>query len=413
MLSWAEFLVTFLEWQQDDIDLEGAIFNLLTGRGRNEKHAYLTMWFEFTKIDAHRKLQRDGNARGLQLHVLIALLSSREATNPKDKVYSALGMVPDTNRHSRLIPDYEADDFHVCREATQFVIKDSKCLDIIVDEWPPFNEGLSSWVVNLVGVREERGSLLHPNRYESARDSIVRSSSLENTYRPKYNTKEDLGPHPLHDTAKDLPFNSFAAATSLEPNVSFLQGLLITQAVLFDTVLTRSRLMGDDVGRHTLYGPFADAATREISEPALTMSISAEEASKIVETFSPNRPINTSTKMKRFFTEEVATWASIKGGKFSERFNHVPEWQYALGLFKELDIFITTRGHIGVTKASSQVGDVVIVPFGATIPFLLRPIAGTQTFRLLGSAVVPGIMFGEAIGFADCGLLPVAEFAIF
>jgi hypothetical protein len=368
------------------------------------------MWFEFTKIDALRKLQQDVNTLGL--HVLIALMRSRGATNAKDKVYSVLGMVPDTDHHIRLIPDYEADDFHVCREATRFIIKDCKCLDIIVDEWPPFDKGLSSWVVNLVGVREERGSLLHPNRYESARASVARSSDLENTYDPNYITKRDLGPHPLHHIAKYLPFNSFAAATSLESNVSFLHGLLITQAVLFDTVLIRSRVMGDDVGRHTLYGPFADAATREISEPALTMSISAEEASRIAETFSPDRPINVSTRMKRFFTEDVATWTWIKGGKFSERFEHVPEWQYALGIFKELDIFITARGHIGVTRASSQVGDVVIVAFGATIPFLLRPIADTQTFQLLGSTVVPGIMFGEAIRFADCGLLPVREFAI-
>jgi hypothetical protein len=56
--------------------------------------------------------------------------------------------------------------------------------------------------------------------------------------------------------------------------------------------------------------------------------------------------------------------------------------------------FITSSGHYGFGPAASEENDRIVIFQGATMPMLVRP-AG-ESYRLLGPAVIHGIMNGEA-----------------
>lgn len=64
---------------------------------------------------------------------------------------------------------------------------------------------------------------------------------------------------------------------------------------------------------------------------------------------------------------------------------------------RQRDFFKTSRGFLGLGPADMEVGDRIIIPFGASRPWILREHAsgGEVFYTLVGSAVVPSIMSGS------------------
>jgi hypothetical protein len=63
-------------------------------------------------------------------------------------------------------------------------------------------------------------------------------------------------------------------------------------------------------------------------------------------------------------------------------------------------LFKTNNGYIGLSPTSTRKGDVICVVFGCQTPILLRPVPkpnSTQTWLVVGSCYVHGLMSGEAI----------------
>ena len=59
--------------------------------------------------------------------------------------------------------------------------------------------------------------------------------------------------------------------------------------------------------------------------------------------------------------------------------------------------FITECGSMGMGPPAIQPGDVVVILFGARVPFILRPTKADGVYRLIGECYVNGIMHGEHI----------------
>jgi hypothetical protein len=64
-------------------------------------------------------------------------------------------------------------------------------------------------------------------------------------------------------------------------------------------------------------------------------------------------------------------------------------------------VFTTEKGFYGIGPQLMQPGDVVAVPVGFKIPYILRPVEGTTTYRLVGAAYVQGVMRGEVLDAHD------------
>jgi len=58
---------------------------------------------------------------------------------------------------------------------------------------------------------------------------------------------------------------------------------------------------------------------------------------------------------------------------------------------------VTRRGYLGVVPESAQVGDIICIPCGMNVPYLLREIGGMQkVYHLVEQVYVHGLMYGEA-----------------
>lgn len=74
--------------------------------------------------------------------------------------------------------------------------------------------------------------------------------------------------------------------------------------------------------------------------------------------------------------------------------------------------FCTQHGLVGLGPGSMRVGDSVATPFGASVPFILRPTRGG--LKVVGDAYVHGIMQGEMVRLHDeqPDVVPVEEFVL-
>lgn len=76
--------------------------------------------------------------------------------------------------------------------------------------------------------------------------------------------------------------------------------------------------------------------------------------------------------------------------------------------------FSTSRGDIGCGRRCIEVGDLVVVLFGARVPFVLRPQGKgiDRRYELIGDCYVHGMMDGEAIEMWQTGVLDVETFSL-
>jgi hypothetical protein len=68
---------------------------------------------------------------------------------------------------------------------------------------------------------------------------------------------------------------------------------------------------------------------------------------------------------------------------------------------RERRFFVTEKGFYGIGPPLVKVGDVVAVPQGFMIPYVLRPTAQENKYKLVGAAFIQGIMRGEALDERD------------
>jgi len=58
---------------------------------------------------------------------------------------------------------------------------------------------------------------------------------------------------------------------------------------------------------------------------------------------------------------------------------------------------VTSAGFIGQVPSLAQEDDVIVIPMGSAVPFVLRP--RQARYQLIGQAYIHGVMMGEALQF--------------
>jgi len=96
---------------------------------------------------------------------------------------------------------------------------------------------------------------------------------------------------------------------------------------------------------------------------------------------------------------------------------HVREWLSRVDKILEgCELFWTSLGFVGVATEKVQAEDIVVVPFGASVPFILRKTQirhkGEKTYTLVDGCIVNGIMRGELMEAYDAGKISSETFTI-
>ncbi|KAH6699772.1 heterokaryon incompatibility protein 6 [Leptodontidium sp. MPI-SDFR-AT-0119] len=96
----------------------------------------------------------------------------------------------------------------------------------------------------------------------------------------------------------------------------------------------------------------------------------------------------------------LAAWREGRGFQAGMKMNSVQTYQMQASTTAVGRGFSTTRtGYIGLVPPLAQAGDLLVVIFGATVPYVVRRVQ--SGYLLVGDAFVHGLMYGEAFGRQD------------
>ncbi|KAK5723129.1 hypothetical protein LTR17_013999 [Elasticomyces elasticus] len=337
----------------------------------------------------------NGGRDFLSLRELLDLSIDAHATEPVDMIIGLLGLTSRATR-AHVQPTYGSRPAVVFATVCLKLIEQTKSLDILVGPWPRIRSttqdvSVPSWVVNFAA-----GSrTLDEDLYGSASTPRTSSSSL-----PRF--------------------------LCMDGRVLHLVGLLVDQVSIVQCTepLDADALHGtDEVWKHLagIVSPFISDTTTTSQRRNFWCTLPTKFVDLDRDDFAP-APTGKAERRARSYTrgshqassqtwegdfgnfiERILCWRSILGGpptpRFEGRFKLLGTYWLndVVRRLRHQVLFRTSRGYIGITSAGVQTGDIAIVPFGASVPFLLRqvPDCSQKRYELVSGCLIQGIMHGE------------------
>lgn len=333
------------------------------------------------------------------LYALIRARSSRSG-NPRDKVYSQLGLgIAD------IFPDYQASIADVYITAATYILEHSGSLLLLTCvEGEDFHSipGLPSWVpdwsvtkatgLRVTGYMDFCAALDRPKRQEISKDCegnhiLSVEAFMLDTIVETCETKPELRDN-LHNSSiwglVDRLGDSYAAA----PEQS-------SEEALWRTLMTNREAVGTTWSPvHREYPAQPEPLGSSFRDWVLWRYVAASEPPSTFPTLS-------STRRGRLPDEAEIRRAREKS---------INEPSYVADLARRASLydvhcshamlvrpFRTEQGYIGLGTQCLRQNDTVWIVPGCRVPLVLRRVAGSARYRLVGGAYVHGFMNGEAL----------------
>jgi hypothetical protein len=334
------------------------------------------------------------------LQGLLYLTASFHATEPRDNIFALLGMCRETRDTAHwppeLNPDYEKPLMDLFIEITRYLVREKKSLDILglafgvrqKDDYPswvpgwdepmdysvygarksfaashwrdlkdPFNDAsygripviddtTPAAMLRLRGIRLSSAVLCcKPVVLEEMWDQSGGTAKIRNDIQPKLRM--------MLDACKEaLPHLS-----SAEMHRAFF--MVTRNGVTSD----EKDALSEPLIHFEAYMGLSSAATEDITQKESHASL--EPDGSIILPSSPTKP-----ESIRYASQLTFLWGRR--------------------------LFVTSSGHLGLGPARMELHDEVVVLFGSSSPFLLRPLANGQ-WKFISPCYVHGIMRGEAL----------------
>ncbi|OIW25329.1 hypothetical protein CONLIGDRAFT_673434 [Coniochaeta ligniaria NRRL 30616] len=374
---------------------------------RNSMKQYLSL-FEI-KLEQRRRKNCDPEFAT----TLLWIFRDRFATDPRDKIYSLLGILetacdPADNSYNgtdhdaggsmkhNLIIDYHAPTEDVYASLVDFVVSGTQSLNIICASQHP-SSFTRSWVPNWAEPWQTH-SFLSPSIYKSYQ-------RLHADYEEVY--------HASGSRPAIFSFSHDRASLSV-------QGIRCDQVLcLYDTPpFPMEYPQGVDRWAYeTFHGLSTDVQKRLENTYGQTDMVGEFLVAIVGGPF--DRARNRGKDYRGYYGGASRQWheyaASLQTGEKID--DEIPD-----GDAGELDIrshrvghrrkiFIGEKGYCGLVPDSADIGDDLCVLFGCDIPVLLREMGGNK-YRLLGESYVQGLMDGEVIEKLENGKVISAEFIL-
>lgn len=321
---------------------------------------------------------------GEPLIYLLRVTSSSGVSRPEDRIYSLLGLATEKDR--RNIPvDYDKSIADIFSNVVSNCILHTKRLDILFYGWPR-GEGETSKI--LEGNTTGRQAML-PNHNLS-----VLSSWMPNFLQP------------CSDNSGLFRFRHFTPTRVMTPNIRF-DSTWFQDFKASQSTNPRVRFESTSLYMHALpCGVIVDSVPFESLETAFAGTTPFEAL------LSANSSCNDSWEVRDRYLSPLE-WTSIQ---YFSRNNSRCNLVKPMALIEMLDLlrntrsdpdtaavagicFITDCGLIGFAEYQLYVGDDIIVPFGSTVPAVVRPSSEAElnqhVHALVGPCYVHGVMDGE------------------
>ena len=338
------------------------------------------------KLDADRSLT-----------LLLSSMRRFQATDPRDKIYSLLGLgrdKKDAESHCKvnenvIRPDYSLSVDAIFRQITKSLIKHESSLALlstVEDASLRVTLNLPSWVPDYAVWQEVTilGMPDNPHKYYAGGDE------------PPHLYDSDI--YTNHDTLSlaGYEMDSLIEIGMCDDTKSIEAEVLMSWFQLFAT-LPESYCDGtprDDVIWRTFIGNVGG-----ITHPANTDY--AKHFYAFLHRFLKDE--NDGREALWILNAGTSTCAWQETGPAGDVYLYATSFVYIAGSWR---LFVTQKGYVGLGAKSIQTGDKVFVFPGGFVPFVLR--ASTDGYyRLVGEAYVHGIMRGEALKDPSCKLTRV------
>ena len=313
---------------------------------------------------------------------LLRLSSFSRASDPNDKVYGLLGLAQ--LEEQRLVEvNYSQTTAFAYSNAVRAIVEVTGSLNALVDRWPrgagpsDTRDALPSWVHNFAQqVQPSPMPLSHVRHYCA---SARRPAAIGQTLYP-----QDLDIEVVRlDTVAKVANDIFRTPKEIFGTLSILERrtLPIAESVM----------------------AFANEVAWEDSEDPRS-ELEREDPLWRVLVADRNR---TGHGRAPDVYKHIVKLLQTYGSGISRRSSVVDSIDgFVQRVAEALDnrsFFCTKLGFLGIGPNELKVGDEIVVPFGATIPFALREVPSNKCFTLVGDCFVHGVMYGELMKLLDDG----------
>lgn len=382
----------------------------LLGAGDDE-HAKQQQLYDKFQAMRHQVLHLSNMRNGIQKskgRPLLELLResvSCHASNPLDRIYGLLGLATREDRQGIPITYYPS-PARVFGTAGASIAQTAGSLEVLVDQWPRFcgkpfdfdDNSLPSWVPNFAGAVQ-------------------------------------ISPRPLAWAPR------LAASGLHKPKIKVGWYELQMAGLRFDEVTRVWRDMCEDMDEYTTANDHISRLLNTVLPVAQAIVLGKPDPD-----FRDGGRLASLDKAHRFWRtlaadfgptddippEEASAKDAIIGLLLDKNEADIETVYQLLGYHKDRAeglaaqictslkgrvLFSTANGFLGVTSPEILEGDVVVVAFGAPVPFLLRrmpnQIEGFESYTLVHACNVNGIMHGEMMKLYDRGQIQSEIFSLY
>ncbi|OIW25710.1 HET-domain-containing protein [Coniochaeta ligniaria NRRL 30616] len=353
------------------------------------------------------------NLFGTEMDIL-QQLSKLRCTNPRDRVYGALGLLVNT---PSLEVNYAKSVSQVYHDFSHSIISHTQRLDILEyaglkTSSHPLHSELPTWVANLdAGKTATRTAALLPSICHASADRAASPIFSEDR---KILSATGVAVDRIVDHSSVVFSRDVLNFIFKDFNPQYPTGISTLEALfrLAEGDMDRSR----DLQRFSDYSETFVSTSREFILYLIfqVMGSFGTEAQnpKIRELRRPSESFVArmcsldyrglaDLLVASFYPDEVRRPEILFRSWKEDRLELTTYFSDGLGRFSNHSIFRTSRGYLGLGPKVITDEDIVCVLFGSRVPYVLRRTG--SSYQLVGDAYVQGYMDGEAMKLADEG----------
>ncbi|PVI00198.1 HET-domain-containing protein [Periconia macrospinosa] len=337
--------------------------------------------------------------RGLSMIELVCRARDFQATDPRDKVFALLGLANDS---PNVRPDYTKSKMQVYTDFAKSIISQTGNLDVLsaVDTFTLRSEPRSSpsWMPDLdVSIATIRG-LGFPRKYNAAFSTTA--TILPTATDSDSNTENSSPILSLTGFEIDTLTSTISPLLSLTKDLTLYIGNSPTAITTLWQSYIRCHPQFDVQDSSATLKAFVRTLTA--TGFALPTSFPAHPLGTVV---PPEQAPSLESDFLAYYTRTDPTLSVLKDVPHfgNEEFVKMlaergDADQFAVLAGKACDerlFFISEAGRLGLCPREAREGDRVVVLYGGSVPYVLRPLDDGK-WMFVGECYVDGIMFGEA-----------------
>jgi hypothetical protein len=330
-------------------------------------------------VGAHRRYHRDPHSHETLIQLLQranavnASLNSLRATDPRDRIFGMLGLASDTDQ-LQIRPDYSKSKTceAVYTDAARALFQNGHTDVLALSQFPKQYSNLPTWVPDWTTTIQEPCGLYLSNAYFSA------SGQMSFCYVPTVFTGAE---RLIALKGVRVDIITQVGQLWLPTIVNYEHNW--AHAMKFISDIESFCSQSDRIARPIYRSPTqrAEAIWR----------IPCEDLDRLDE-FVRSRARTTGPDLEEGFKLLTAGLGSEECRSSKDPRLH--SYTTCMGDMFKRRPFLSAEGYVGLAPSHAEPGDVIVIIYGAIVPFILRNVGDGQ-FNLVGEAYVHGIMVGE------------------